>query len=656
MGACGRFYPDPERISLTTTTIYRERIPSSDPRLRRHVLHDSRSWAYRYPTEGLSISSVEWHRVLPVLDQGNVGSCFPPGTRIRMADGSERTIEEVRLLEEVVTAEGRTGRVTRMMARQENGGLIRILTWGHAHLRLTREHPVLTSRGYVPAGELAIGDEVAMPKYTAGQVRSVSTAEVLPNPTHRLIRGNRWNGVQGRKGLRVTANPLPEKIDLNPATGRLLGLFLAEGSCDPSKARYTFSAKEKETLVAETVVLLRQEWGVEAHVADRPNNSINVTIYGTGWSRLLHALCGNGAGMKTVHPSIMGGSAEFLEAVLDGWLAGDGCIRKCDGARSGVTISRDLALAMFDIGQALGRHPVIDWRESPQNSAAKVRQPRWTLTFAPGPGRCRETETHVWRKVRELRVEEYVGPVYNLSVEGDESYVAEGIGVHNCTAEAGFGCLGTAPYYTDALAAAVTKAYGSFDQAGAYKLYSAEETLDGDGPYPPQDNGSTGLTLAKVLRAAGLISGWTQTFTLDDALKALTQTAFVTGTVWYNSMFTPSAEGVVTVDASSGVAGGHEYEVVGYDDAKGLVRFANSWGAGWGVEGYFFMQAEDWGSLLAQQGDVTIFTPVSQPAPTPTDPDAALAAVAHHWVTEHHIGDNARMAHALKTWLVATGR
>lgn len=228
--------------------------------------------------------------------------------------------------------------------------------------------------------------------------------------------------------------------------------------------------------------------------------------------------------------------------------------------------------------------------------------------------------------------------------------------VGSCTAEAGFGNLGTAPYYSPDLAAAIAEAFGSFDQAGAYRLYSAEETLDGDGPYPPNDNGSTGLTLAKALRAAGLIAGWTQTFTLDDALKALTQTPYVTGTLWFNSMFTPSSEGVLTVSPGSGIAGGHEYEVVGFDDTRGLVKFANSWGTGWGQSGYFFMQAEDWGSLLSQQGDVTIFTPASQPAPTPADPDATLAVTAKPWVAEHHIGDNARMAYALKVWLAATGR
>jgi hypothetical protein len=234
--------------------------------------------------------------------------------------------------------------------------------------------------------------------------------------------------------------------------------------------------------------------------------------------------------------------------------------------------------------------------------------------------------------------------------------------VGSCTAETGFGLLGTVPYYSPDLAAAAARTFGSFDQAGAYRLYDAEENLDGDGPYPPNDNGSTGLTLAKALRAAGLISGWTQTFSLDAALKALTQYPLASGTVWFDSMFDTSPEGIVTVNRSSGVAGGHEYEIVGYDAARGLVKFANSWGSSWGVDGYGYMQAEDWGSLLADQGDVTVLTPITQPAPVPTpvpaDPaDAAFAAVLHRhdWVHKHHVLDNAAVARGARAWLAAKG-
>jgi intein/homing endonuclease len=45
-------------------------------------------------------------------------------------------------------------------------------------------------------------------------------------------------------------------------------------------------------------------------------------------------------------------------------------------------------------------------------------------------------EAYLWRKVREIGHQQFSGHIYNLSVEGDESYIAEGIGVHNCAAAA----------------------------------------------------------------------------------------------------------------------------------------------------------------------------------------------------------------------------
>jgi hypothetical protein len=59
-------------------TITRDRIPEypGRGRLGRHVHHDSRSLAYPYqPPAGTTIATQLWTRSIPILDQGNVGSC-----------------------------------------------------------------------------------------------------------------------------------------------------------------------------------------------------------------------------------------------------------------------------------------------------------------------------------------------------------------------------------------------------------------------------------------------------------------------------------------------------------------------------------------------------------------------------------------------------
>ena len=59
-------------------SIYINRIEETvvaGKRLGRHVMHDSRSLAYRVPRSGAAVSSQNWTRNIPILDQGDLGSC-----------------------------------------------------------------------------------------------------------------------------------------------------------------------------------------------------------------------------------------------------------------------------------------------------------------------------------------------------------------------------------------------------------------------------------------------------------------------------------------------------------------------------------------------------------------------------------------------------
>lgn len=379
-----------------------------------------------------------------VYDQDGQGSCLPAGTRVRMADGSQKPIERVRLLDEVLTAEGNLGAVTKLFVRRDVGSLVRIQLWGHGHLRATDEHPVLTRRGYVEARELRLGDWVAMPRYLPCRQTSLQSA-AHAQASRWTMKGDRrihFAGVVGRKAVEASVRALPDMIRLTRGAGRIFGLFLAEGSTDTHKVVWTFAAAEETTLAAELVRLLREEWDVEGHVQKRGNGSVKVCVYGRLWARLFESLCSTGAGHKRLHPDLAAGPREFMEAMLEGWLDGDGYERRT--TRQGNTVSHDLALAMYDIAQALGRRPAIRYSEPKVSHGVKRRMPRWDVEMGTGGDdtyRCQLEEKHIWRKVRGLLYEPFAGPVFNMEVEGDNSYVAEGIGVHNCVghgAVAGF--------------------------------------------------------------------------------------------------------------------------------------------------------------------------------------------------------------------------
>lgn len=228
--------------------------------------------------------------------------------------------------------------------------------------------------------------------------------------------------------------------------------------------------------------------------------------------------------------------------------------------------------------------------------------------------------------------------------------------VGSCTGNALTGALGTGPLYD-----AITPLGLTLDERFALAVYSAAETLDGDGPYPPNDNGSSGLSVAFVAKTDGYISGYRHATSVAAAHAALQAGPFIIGSYWYSGMDTPTAEGIV--HATGIVRGGHEYLCREYDATRDLWWLDNSWSASWGLTGRFAYDTATFTQLLANSGDVSALVPLTQPAPTPSpapgpgaDPaDVAHAFEARIFISHKHSGENAAMARSTAAWLTAKG-
>lgn len=202
----------------------------------------------------------------------------------------------------------------------------------------------------------------------------------------------------------------------------------------------------------------------------------------------------------------------------------------------------------------------------------------------------------------------------------------------SCTGNAAAGLLGTdSTAATGATTVTVTAAgaaasRGIFaagdyavDEQLAVDLYELATRLDSiSGQYPPTDTGSSGLGVAKALQALGLATGYSHGFSLQALQSALQSGPVLIGIPWLNSMFNPGADGVIPVDRSSGVAGGHELCLSAYDQTAARYRVDNSWGTSWGAAGSGWLAEADLAWLLSQQGDVTVPQLAAAPSPTPT--------------------------------------
>lgn len=610
-----------------------DRIPAFDTRSLQFLVRD------KLTTEQQTLVSRMWAAPdgTPVLDQGQEGACFPPGTFVRLTDGSQKYIEDIRPLDHVVTAEGRWGRVTQVMVRKADRGLVKVNISGHLSISCTPEHPFLTQRGFVAAEQLTSTDKVAITRWSPepdGDL-SITTANLVDL---RDLRGV-LSGKVNTGGVITTVTPLPELIGKTPDFGRLLGLYAAEGHTCANKVVWTFNRTELSTLVAETVNLVKAVFEAEPRIQVRPNNAVNVVLYGKAWRRLFEVLVPGTSkhGDKRLSRHVTCGPAAYRKAVFDGWMAGDGHIRRTE--QNGVSVCKQLALDMHAFATDLGLRPALRESAPTQNAFAATRQRRFDLTVGTGGGSNRsaaQDDNAVWRSVQSIDTwAAYDSWVYNIEVEGDHSYVADGVGVHNCC---GFGVTHELLYYP----VPVRQLDANFAREKVYWPAQREDPWDG-GSYPdanPRYEGTSVLYAVKAAADLGYYAEYRWATSEPEMARGVGHLGpAIIGVDWYEKMFTPDSNGYIHPTGDK--AGGHCCLIIGVNVDKrrtkgnepaqaedptktGYYTLHNSWGPTWGTNGNAKISRQDMAKLIADNGEVCIITRRTLPKQTTKKAEAAL--------------------------------
>lgn len=190
----------------------------------------------------------------------------------------------------------------------------------------------------------------------------------------------------------------------------------------------------------------------------------------------------------------------------------------------------------------------------------------------------------------------------------------------SCTGNAATACMAMGVFWrTPKVQMLLSQSDAVVDENYAISVYSDATKLDPfAGSFPPTDTGSDGLSVAKVVKNRGLISGYNHAMSFEAAVTALAEKPVISGIKWFADMFEPTSEGRIRVSGS--LKGGHEFVLSELDVENQRIWMDNSWTIEWGIQGRAWFSWDDFAKLLDNDGDITVFVPNSEPPPQPKPP------------------------------------
>jgi len=394
------------------------------------------------------------------------GLCLHPYTKI-VTEYGIKSILDVNESDSVMTHAGRFRKVLKTMRREYDGDLVTIKSYGSVPSVTTPEHPYLVmkrigAKGFFDkpvwtmARDINKGDVMLSPVITdIIDVEDISVnidnydvedGYIIPSSTNQY-------GVSHRI---LNANPIPEKISITPDVMRLFGYYLAEGSCKNS-VEFDFHRDETD-YINDVCQILSNTFNVTPTVEFRKSAKVGrITVSSRILCRFFRSLFGSGAHAKHIPTWMIYLPHQKQIELVKGMWRGDGYRDKysfryhtvspslswgyCEILmRNGISVSVTKTLT-----NGFGRKHLGKSRDIYCNTISGRCADRFSELA--GEEKCKPTQRKsmfkrrtsgdtVYSMVADVSKIHYVGTVYNLSVEEDETYCTESHLVHNCAVEA----------------------------------------------------------------------------------------------------------------------------------------------------------------------------------------------------------------------------
>ena len=147
---------------------------------------------------------------------------------------------------------------------------------------------------------------------------------------------------------------IPDFLPLTEEFGYVIGAYLADGwSAGKPRDKPTFLGFSKnDPKIRERVRSYFASFGVTSHLVTsegknvRKGESNDLKIHSALFARIFLAICGTGSSEKRVPEFAYTAPVEFQRGLLDGYISGDGCVKRDDGSIVTGSVSKVLTLGI----------------------------------------------------------------------------------------------------------------------------------------------------------------------------------------------------------------------------------------------------------------------------------------------------------------------
>lgn len=378
-------------------------------------------------------------------------NCFIPGTKILMHDGSVKNIEDVVAGDFIITHKGNIKKVLRTFTTPHNDKMYDIKINNLKSLITTSNHKLYTltvsNKNWKcnPNVHRIWKEKNTTKNFEFIETKNLSKDHILLCPT-------------------INKEINDSTLNLNKA--RLLGLYAAEGSLvynnkkEAYKVIFTIGSHEEDNILNTIKTLISSEYPNCSVVNYKYGSKLSVSVKSKEFANLCLKYVGVYSGKKSLRDSLVYSPYDIKQQFILGWLEGDGSIDKYSKKVVGVTASPSLAnqIRMMLLSMQIPcsmheRKPYTSYLKNGNIIEGKLNTYLIKLNSTYAQKIIKDSNKLVLNKTTKNRnltkfeqgyfihkilgISEidYNGYVYNLEVEDDNSYIANGVAVSNCNGD-----------------------------------------------------------------------------------------------------------------------------------------------------------------------------------------------------------------------------